>query len=265
MYYLTKKQKLSEAPKFDWELKGFDEFYELAKITTVPILGTYYIKVKSDNYNDIIHFIDTSDQYSYMVIYVEVSESLLKYIALRKPHVSLLNSKTDFEIWLTLIEKYELLFDKKVHILLYNSISHDYQDMVDALELLKDKIPHNILITKSILQNYFVLDTIVYPRTVLMSYLRMDRFRKSKLKTCINDMGNDLVFYSMRKTLRKLLTEKIAYLKSGTGPTYIKGIPIENIVKMLYLFDYDNRHFHDVYTLLNMYEKGDCLNDYLRK
>ena len=151
--------------------------------------------------------------YSTLVVYIETSESLLEYITLQKPQVSILNSKSNFEVFKELIEKYRILFDKNCIQTMYSAIGHSYSDMDEALELLQKTFP-NKKITVNELNKLFVIDDTVYPRNVCISYIRMDRWRKSKLNKCLDYFGNDLVLYSMRKTVRKFLDEKIKYLKT---------------------------------------------------
>lgn len=242
----------------------FDEFYPIANLLEVPLIGSYYIQIKSDSYKDIMSFLNVEHNYSMLVIYIEVSESLLEYIALQKPQVSMLDSKSNFEVFKELIEKYRILFDKNCIQTMYSAIGHSYADMDEALELLQKTFP-NTTITRNELNKLFVIDDTVYPRSVCIMYIRMDRWRKARLKKCIEYFGNDLVLYSMRKTTRKLLDEKIKYLKTGKGSYLIKTLPTMNIVKLAMALDYERRGFMDITTILNLYEKGETVNDFIQE
>lgn len=264
MYYIYKKSKSSELPEFDYIFRKFEDFYEIAKLLNTPLIGNYYIQVKSDSYKDIIKFIEVSNSFSNLIIYVEVSESMLEYICLHRPDISLLDSKSNFEIFKELISKYSILFEKGCIETTYFAIGHSYAEMDEALELIQRTFP-NKKVSRSDLEQLFVMDNLVYPRSVCIAYLRMDKGRAGKLKKCIEHFGNDLVFYSMRKTTRKFLKDKIEYLKTGNGNGLIKILPADNIVKLLNTLDYSRGRFMDITTLLNLYEKGVTVHDTLQE
>ena len=265
MYYLFKKAKNNTVPECDYVFKKFSDFYEIAKLLKIPIIGNYNILIRSDSYNDIMEFVEISGSYNHLVIYVEVNESLLEYITLHKPTISLLGSKSNYEVFKELVSKYGILFDKGCIKTLYFAIGHSYEEMDEALELVHRTYADKKLVTRDDLTKLFVIDELTYPRSVLIAYLRLDYGRQFKLKRCVNHFGNDLVFYSMRKTCRNFLREKIEYLKTGKGNGLIKTIPAENIVRMLNVLEYSNSGFKDVQTLLYLYERGETINDTLQK
>ena len=265
MYYLHKKTRNSNLPEFSYIFKDFNEFYELANVIEVPLIGTCYILIKTDDYEEVLNFIKRAEDFRYLVVYIEVSESLLKYIALREPCASYLSDVDNFEVFKELITKHEILFDAKCLRPLYYAIPHNYEDMDIALQEIKSAYPDARTITLEHISRLFPIDTYVYPRQVLISYLRMDRWRKARLNKCLETFGNDLCYYAMRKTLRNLLKEKISYLKTGDASKWVKMLPTENIVKMMLALDYNHGKFRDVYTILNLYEKGENVYDFISK
>lgn len=265
MYYLYKKSKSTELPDFSYSFGSFDEFYEVAKLLEVPVVGSYYIRVKTDSYTDIINFIEVSDSYSTLVVYVEISETLLNYILLQKPNANMLESKSNYAVFEELIMNYGILFDKGCVDILYFAIGHSYSEMNEALDLILQTYPDRRVIGKKELESLFVIDTLVYPRSVLIQYLRMDRGRERSLKKSLDYFGNDIVFYAMRKNAAKFLEDKINYLTSGIGNGLIKSLPAYNIVKMVNCLQYSNPRFRDIKTILTLYEKGVTINDTLQE
>lgn len=265
MYYLYKKSKSTELPEFQYIFKKFDDFYEVAKLLEVPLIGAYYINIKTDSYKDIMSFINTSESYSTLVVYIEVSESLLNYITLQKPTVKLLESKSNYEVFKELISKYGILFNKNCIRTMYFAIGHSYADMDEALELLQRTFPDVSPITENEISKLFIVDNVTYPRNVCIMFLRLDRGRYSNLRKCIDHFGNDLVLYSMRKTAKKFLQEKLIYLKTGKGSKLISMISYLNIVKLCNALDYNRRRFMDITTILTLYEQGVTINDTLQK
>lgn len=265
MYYLYKKSKSTELPEFQYIFKKFEDFYEIAKLLEVPLIGAYYIKIKTDSYKDIMNFIDCAESYSTLVIYIEVSESLLNYITLQKPTVQLLESKSNYEVFKELVSKYGILFKKNCLRTMYFAIGHSYAEMDEALELLQRTFPDVSPITENEISRLFVVDNTIYPRSVCIMFIRLDRGRYSNLNKCIEYFGNDMVLYSMRKTARKFLEEKINYLKTGRGSKLIALLPYLNIVRLCNALDYNRGRFMDIRTILTLYEEGVYVNDTLQK
>lgn len=265
MYYLYKKSKSTELPEFQYIFKKFEDFYEIAKLLEVPLIGAYYIKIKTDSYKDIINFIDCAEIYSTLVIYIEVSESLLNYITLQKPTVQLLESKSNYEVFKELVSKYGILFKKNCLRTMYFAIGHSYAEMDEALELLQRTFPDVSPITENEISRLFVVDNTIYPRSVCIMFIRLDRGRYSNLNKCIEYFGNDMVLYSMRKTARKFLEEKINYLKTGRGSKLIALLPYLNIVRLCNALDYSRGRFMDIRTILTLYEEGVYVNDTLQE
>lgn len=265
MYYLYKKSKQVQLPQFHYRFKRFDEFYDLANRMKISIFGVLYINIVSDAYDDIVNFIEVSEQYSGMIIYIEVNEALLGYIKLAKPYASMLSGQSNYEVYKTLVNKYSILFDKGVMDKVYFSIGHSYEEMDEAMILIKDSYPNEVMITLEMATKIFVIEDLIYPRSVLISYLRLDRGRRNNLDKCVEYFGNDLVLYSMRKTMRKFLKEKISYLKSGKGSYLIKTIPVCNLIFMADVLDYNRHGFKEIKTIMVLYEKGETINDFVHE
>lgn len=265
MYYLYKKSKGVELPEFQYTFGKFEDFYEVAKMLSVPLVGVYYIRVKSDSYKDIIEFIEVSESYSTLVVYVEVSDSLLNYVILHKPEVQLLESKSNFEVFKELVSRYGILFKKGCVRTMYFAIGHSYSEMDEALEILQRTFPDVSPITENEISRLFVIDNMIYPRSVCIAYLRMDRGRKGNLDKCVEYFGNDLVLYSMRKTAKKFLQEKTRYLRTGQGTRLVQLLPYKNIVRMCLALDYMRDGFMDIKTIMELYEKGEYVHDTLQK
>ena len=265
MYYLYKKSKSNTLPEFKYSFKKFDDFYAIAHLLEVPVVGNYYIRIQSDSYKDIMNFINISESYGTLIIYIEVSPTLLDYVCLQKPTASLIESKSNFDTFKELISKYGILFKKNCVKTMYFAIDHDYASMDEALELLQRTFPDVKEISENEISQLFVIDRLVYPRNVLIAYARMMPGRAIQLTKCINHFGNDMVLWSMRKAARNLLKDKIQYLKTGQGSGLMKYLPTENLIRLNNALDYNRCDFMDIRTILSLYEKGETINDYLQK
>ena len=265
MYYLYKKSKSVLLPEFKYIFNKFEDFYSIADLLEVPLVGNYYINIKSDSYKDIINFLNVSESYETLIIYIEVSSSLLDYICLQRPNVCLIESKTNYEIFKELVSKYNVLFKQYAMRTMYFAIEHDYASMDEALQLLVHTFPDVREIGENEISQLFVIDKLVFPRNVLIADVRMMPGRKTQREKCINHFGNDMVMWSMRKAIRSLLDDKIKYLKTGQGSGLMKYLPMDNLIRMANVLDYNRCNFMDIRTLLRLYEEGETINDYLQK
>ena len=265
MYYLYKKSKAVALPRFTYTFKKFSEFYAVANVLTTALVESYYIRIKSDSYKDIMQFIESDNKFPWLNIYIETTQSMMDYITLRKPDVSLLSAKSNYETFTDLVSRYGILFDRGCVQILYGAIEHEYSAMVEALELIQQEFPDVSPISKKEISALFIVDNLIYPRSVCIAYLRMDRWRRSRASKCVEYFGNDLVFYAIRKNVVSLLDEKIKYLKTGQGSGLIKTIPANNIVRLYNAMHAGRGRFKDILTILDLYEKGVTVNDTLQE
>lgn len=264
MYHLYVKSKSTVLPRINFTYSKLSEAIETMNTLTVSLSGAYVIKLKDLPYDDVMQLIKDATKYQHLDIYIEVSDSVLKYVKYSYPDVSILGSESYWDIFIDLVRRYSILLEKGGLEFLYRVLPRDYDYINDFLLQLKDKFGDKQISIAEIKSN-FVIDDLTYPRTVLIAYLTMSRWRASKLKKSINDFGQDLVLYAMRKNVRKLLEEKIMYYKTGTAPKYIKDIPYQNIVCMCNVLDYGRDGFKDIFLLLKLYERGVTVNDFIKR
>lgn len=264
MYYLYSSKDKSKIAKCDYTLKSMNEFYDLSKVLTHKLTGPYVVCIKANKYTDVEEFIKSSDNYKHLIIYIEVAPETLEYLQARQPNASLLSSENIYETWTELIQRYNLILDKGCSKNLFFSIKHDYDTMSEVVLELKQAYG-NAVVDMDMIKKVISIDDLVYPRSVLIAFLRMDRNRNKKLRLCLSNFNSSLIYNSMKKNCLKLLEQKNAYYKTGKGSDLIKTIPYENLLKMHYAFVTNPRNFNDAELLLRMYERGEYLNDYLQK
>lgn len=265
MYYLYKKSKSVALPTFAYSFGKFEDFYKIAGVLTSSLLDAYYIRIKSDSYKDISEFMKNADSYSNLTVYIETSDTIIDYITLRQPSVSLLSGMSNYETFCSFISEYGMLFAKGCIRILYFAIDHDVSTMRESLELLMTTFPDVKEYTEKEISELFVVDNLVYPRSVCIMWLRLDRGRSVNLKRCVEHFGNDLVLYAIRKNVTAFLEEKTSYMKTGKGSGLIKTIPMNNIIRLYYMLNCARDRFKDITTILNLYEKGVSIHDTLQE
>ena len=264
MYYLYDTSSKSKVPLADYYFTTFNDFYNISSLLTRKITGEYIINITSNKSADVIEFINNPDVHKHVIVYISLDSSLLSYILSIKPGANTLTSVDPYTIWTDAIQKMNLHFDSGCVKKLYWNVKHDYGIMLDALTQLKEAYGTQI-IKMDMISKVIPIDEIVYPRSVMYSYIKLDRYRNTKLKKSLDVFGNDIVFYSMRKNIDKIIDQKIEYYKSGLGTEFLKSLPFENMLKLKYAFISAPRSFNDITVLLKLYEKGEYLDDYLQE
>ena len=263
MYYLySKKQENIVPTSIDYEFNKFEEFYAIEPILTNKLFGTYTIKITSESFDDIKAFIEQSDNYTRLVVYINTTEEIIGRVTLSNDNVTLLNNKSSMKLWEELIIKYDIYFERGVAKKLFWNMDKTEAAMSTAILDLKEVYGNKVISYDDVLKVLSIED-IVYPKSVMYSYLMRDRFRDSKLKKSIEVLGNDIVFYSIRKNIKKIYEQKCNYYRTGIGSDFIKKIPFKNIIKLYYTFVTLPRGFKDISIILKLYEKGEYIHDYL--
>lgn len=264
MYYLYSSKDKAKIRKCDYTLKSMGEFYNLSKVLTHKLTGPYVLCIKETNSNEIEMFIKSSDNYKHLIIYIEVSPETLEYLQARHPGVQLLDSENLYDTWTSLIQRYNLILAKGCSKTLFYSIKHEYEIMSNTILELK-QVYGNREIDMDMIKKVISIDDLVYPRSVLISYIRMDRSRHKKLNLCMNNFNKGIIYNSMRKNCIDLLKQKNTYYKTGKGSDLIKTLPYDNLLKLYYAFITNPYGVIEPEILLSLYERGEYLNDYLQK
>lgn len=96
----------------------------------------------------------------------------------------------------------------------------------------------------------------MYPRTVLLSYLELDRYRTQKLEKCQKEMNNEVIIGAMVNNIKKFVKEKNIYFKTGKCSNLIKSINTDNLNIMYRVLVVERNGLNDINILLSLYERG---------
>lgn len=265
MYTIIQEKKSEKILDADYIFKDFESFYELAKVVTVPLVGMFNICIQSDKVKDIQDFVKVADKYAYMNIRIYAAKSTIEYISLYNPTLIVNDSKSAYDIFKELIEREQLLFAKGLINVLYASIEHDYETMDDVVKRLREEFGAHVTITEPMLAKHYILNKTVYPRSVMLAYLRCDRWRRVKLKQCLEEVGNDIAVGAVVKNIKLLLEEKVKYFKSGNGSNLIKSIDTQRLLLMYRVFVVERNGLDDLCLLLELYERGISVYDIVQR
>lgn len=263
MYQLVVEKKKLPMQQYDYIFDSLVNFYPIGNILTVPLTGRYNIAIKEDKVEKIKEFIAMEDNYHSLMIDLICPSSVVDYLTMRNTTMAIKDKQSPYETFIALISDKAMLFDDKRTIsLLYNSISHEYNDMNDILNALISEYGEKTELTKAMVSKKVLLTDIVYPRQVLMAYLEMDRYREFKLRKCIECMGNDVVLGAMIKNIKALIKEKQNYFKTGKQNWQAQRVDTRNLLLLYRIFVIERNRLNDVVLLLDFYERG-IVNDSL--
>lgn len=242
---------------FDYVVSSIEDLKELMKDIYKPIFGEYVIKLTLKELQDIKYVVQNQGMFGHLKLYVCLSSSVFKKFQLAMPNADLKSKMTLYEYMMEGIGTRGLLIDKDAVRSLYSSIGKTREEVDIALDILSNNFGRYLRITKKELSKYFALNEIVYPRTVLLDYIRLSRFRKSRLHRCLRDIDDDIVLAAMVKNIKALHKEKVKYLSTGLGSDLIRKLNTRNINLLYYILVVAKPyHLNDVVVLLELYERG---------
>lgn len=262
MIKIIQKDQKEDVP-YQYAIKGLEELTELMHVIYKPILQPAYdIKIELKEYNEVRHILTNRSMYEHLNLYIFLPTTVYKYLLQAMPSIGKSTQVSLLDYFKKGITDRHLLIDSKAVYPLYNSIKGSYSEVDGVLDLLlKEFGAYNHIYLKD-LQKYFVIDNLCYPRQVLLSYIQMDRYRKSKLKKCRKDFNENLIIASMVKNVKVLHKQKLQYLQSGIGKPFIKNLNTKNLNLMYYVLVVKKPYsLNNIGILMDIYERGVWNND----
>jgi hypothetical protein len=249
---------------YDYIFKDLIEFKEKTKSIYKPILGIYNIGLYLKDIRDIKELLNNKNKYNHLNIDLLLEENIFKQITLAIPDLKTSENKNFMEYLIDGISKRNMIINKKVVYLMYNSIGKSFMEIDEILDKLYSIYGSFMEITDKDVSKYIIINDIVYPRNVLIAYINLDKYRKIKLEKCLSSISKDIVLASMVKQVKKLHEQKIKYLNTGLGNKFIKTLNTKNLNLMYYLLVTTKPYYlNDIIILLEIYERGLSLNDIL--
>lgn len=249
---------------YDYVVSSLTDLDERMKTIYKPILGTYAIGLYLDNITDIKFLLNNKSKYNHINLHLTLTENIYKKISLAMPGIIQEERRSMFDYLVDGIAKRNLLIKKNIVYTIYSSIGKSYEEIDDLLDLLSKSFGPFMQINEKDISKYLVINNIVYPRTVLINYINLERYRKSKLQKCLSDISHDIVLASMVKQVKKLHEQKVKYLNSGLGNKFIRNLNTRNLNLMYYILVVSKPYnLNDVTILLELYERGLNINDLL--
>lgn len=265
MYAIIEKKGRDNTDfNYDYIFKDFSQFYEIADTLTYSIFGRYKIKIITEDIEEVIRFIKYESRYQSLDIHIYMPEAAIDYIQQRDTKISIQGSIKDIDIFKGLISNKNILFEKGVMYTLYNSISHDLDSMEKALNTIVSEFGIGVPVSEKMLNTLFVLNKTVYPKTVLISFIQMERYRWIKFEKSISVVGNQVLLGAMIKNMKQFIKDKVIYYKTGRASSLTKSLNINNLMLLYRILVSERNGFNDAKLLLTLYERGISAYDILQ-
>lgn len=257
MYQIAKYKKNIQYAYYDYTFKNFDDFYKIASLLTLPLIGVYKICIINNEKEEIIKFIKRESDFFSLQIDIYSEQKVIDYVVQYNPSVRVVGTESDYDKFLKLISEREILFDKYCIYRLYQSIEHDVAYMVEALDTIIQEYGKKTLITLDMLSQLFVINDVVYPSQVLRKFLEQDKRRYKLLNMCISQIDNDIIVGSTVKEIKRLLSGKANYFKTSTiTDDRIKTINTKNLLLAYKVFISEREGINDIFILYKLYDYG---------
>lgn len=223
---------------------------------TLPLFGVYKVGIKSNSIDGYFTFLRAADKFKQVNIYVIMDEEVISYIVAVRPDTNVGKDRSPYIVLQELIQGRGILFDKYQISRLYSAVGHEVSDMVEALDEIQSEYPKGTLITKERLDKLFLIEDIVYPRNVLVAFLKMDRNRYKLLSMCEKSMDANVIVGATVKQIKNLVAEKAKYFVTGECSHTVKVVNTQNLLLLYKIFITERGGINDPFTLYKLYEGG---------
>lgn len=256
MYSIIKFTKKTDLSQYDYVFKDFKEFYSIADFLGLPLTGVYKIAVVTTITKDVDSFIANEKKYSHLSVHIFMEDQALAVVESINPEANFEERVNTYELFKEMIAERSLLFDRYMIYKLYRSIEHTAIEMMNALDMLQEKITPGSLITEEVLSKWFTLNDVIYPSQVLDKFLELDRNRWRMLNKCLTQMDNDVIVGSTVKELKNRVLSKAAYFKTGTAQERVRKMNTSNLLIAYRVFVTERKGINDAFMLYKFYECG---------
>ena len=242
---------------FDYVLSSLEDFYDLNKYIYKPILAERYsIQLNLSSIKDVKEIILNGVNYSHFDLLILTSKDNLKRLQLMSPNNEAVKELSAWEYFNLGIQKRSLLFQKDLVYALYASLDKTFKEIDDALDFIQSITQPMQEITTSLVEPYYPITNIVYPRNVLIQFINLGEWRWHLLNKSISQIGADVVLNATIKQVQNIHSQKCRYLKGKIEHDSIIEINTDNLNLLYYILHLKKCYgIRDITILYNIYER----------
>ena len=210
----------SKLPNADYTFEKVELFESLICNISPKFEGDWVIVLLNPKIKYVKSIIDSNYVPEWINVIVMLSQKALEEVGSTYP--GLLPKKlTAKEEYKSLIASLNHLIDESAVKLLWNNLGHNMSEIQRVLSELDAKCVDGDFITVKDVKSYVTSDTVIYASDVLKAFLLKDNYRWNKYDKLVHNLGMSYAYYSLRKQVFKLLSDKYSYLQNKDVKNYL--------------------------------------------
>lgn len=252
MIELRQHKKDLSFSSYDYVFEDILKFEAVLPFLLPKLEGEWNIMLVEPKISYIRAYLDTSRIPSYIHLVITLDPSQLEQLYLERPQLAV-KEKTPWDIYMDLIKEFPVPIADKALREIYYRVGPKEEALRGALHTLSE-YP---VITLQEVNKHFAPVERVYANQVVRAFL-LKRFKNAwkMLSMLESEIGSTIAFYAMRKSIRRVFTEKCKYLQNEDTKEWLaENVDGYTIIRLYWLFE-SAKSPAQLYPILLMYERG---------
>ena len=227
--------------------------YSQAFLPGVKSKFAVLVKVQTKEFIELVQELKKAEP-SYYDTYFQIASNQLEQLMIRVPDVKLVADLDYKQVLADLITYFNLHLQSGTLNLLYSRLPRNVDDYTKVCIELQQEFGTNEIPKEYLVNILSQRLQATYARQVLYAFILRSRDRWSKFFRCLEGVSPEVCLYAMQKGIDKILADKLKYYTTGTATSFVKGLPLVEIVRLRELL-YQNRSMKDPTVMLVMYDE----------
>ena len=242
---LNKKAKVPDA---DYVLDTPEDLEHLLGVLTPKLSGKWLVVLWDFKLKDVKDLLSRELFPEYVDCVVLLPSAKLDQVLLEFPKFQE-EQKSNKDLFKDMVAGLTHLIDEKAMWSLYNSLSGNLSKLEEALHKLDNECEETTITVKQVKQTFDTRE-IVYASDVLDAFLTKNRFRWSKYRILVEELGEEYAYYALYKQVRKLLNDKSEYLQNKDVKNYTVNKVDAPFICYVYTLFACNTTWRNLYSLM---------------
>lgn len=197
--------------RFDYVIDKVEKLEKLIPHMYRKISGDWKIELVDPDISYIRQLLDFNIVPEYVELLLVVKKECINTLSTERPQLNL-QEKSIKVYYEEMLASLPVLIESSAVRMIWKYTSHTRKDLQAVLEKLTEQNLEKGKITYKDVKSVVAVHRTYYASQVLNSFVKLEPKRWYKLHTFILELGEEKAFYTMRKYVRKLVTEKVQYL-----------------------------------------------------
>lgn len=204
--------ELSES-HMDYTLDKVERLQSLLPHLFPKLKGEWNLQLITSDINFIRQLLDANIVPEYVNLLIVVTKDVLNILFSERPSL-VIEEKTVWESFQDMIAKLPCSIETRAVSLIYSNTPHNRKELKKILDQLVSAVNDSNTITVDDVKKVINVRKIYYANQVVRAFMVGDNKRWSMFRTFEQDLGRDKAYYTLRKYLSKLISEKNKYMNN---------------------------------------------------